>query len=135
MVETRSRFMESAERLEGVVRALKTRQIEEHQGRMQFVSGHMTAESPDELWAKQFATQCIGPVCFKVTPGVEMSLPPLTQSLQSLPPANQSAYAPSKAPAAKSAEAPVKSGRPQPIGAAIGKSIRRGLIARMFSRT
>jgi hypothetical protein len=94
MTETRSRFMESAARLEGVVRALKTRQIEERQGPVQLAPGNMTAVSPDELWAKQFATQCIGPVCFKVAPGSEMALPPLTQSLQSFPPARQSAYAP-----------------------------------------
>lgn len=136
MAETRSRFIESAERLEGVVRALKTRQIEERQGPVQLVSGQMTAASPDELWAKQFATQCIGPVCFKVAPGSEMALPPLMQSLQSLPPARQSAYAPPPATTARPLAAVPSvriEGGPH-IGAALGKPMRRGLFARMFGR-
>ncbi|HSM96453.1 MAG TPA: hypothetical protein VLT91_10440 [Rhizomicrobium sp.] len=136
MAETRSRFMESADRLEGVVRALKTRQIEERQGPVQLAPGRMTAESPDELWARQFATQCIGPVCFKVAP--DMALPPLTQSLQSLPPARQSAYAPPLAhlDAQPAAIMPARSGdEPRThIGAALGKPMRRGLFARMFGR-
>lgn len=135
MAETRSRFMESADRLEGVVRALKTRQIEERQGPVQFVSGRVTAASPDELWAKQFATQCIGPVCFKVAPGSDMALPPLMQSLQSLPPARQSADAPPPAatrPTTAAAPNKIESGAH--IGAALGKPMRRGLFARMFGR-
>jgi hypothetical protein len=135
MAETRSRFMESADRLEGVVRALKTRQIEERQGPVQLAPGHMTAVSPDELWAKQFATQCIGPVCFKVAPGSEMALPPLTQSLQSLPPARQSAYAPP--PAIAQPRASIASERTiesTHIGAALGKPRRRGVFAKMFGR-
>jgi hypothetical protein len=138
MTQTRSRFMESAERLEGVVRALKTRQIEERQGPVQLAPGGMTALSPDELWAKQFATQCIGPVCFKVPVGSEMTLPPLTQSLQSFPPARQSAYAP---PAVVPAQARVATASPAAeierrghIGAILGKPKRRGVFARMFGR-
>jgi hypothetical protein len=136
MAEARSRFMESAERLEGVVRALKTRQIEERQGPVQLAPGHMTAVSPDELWAKQFATQCIGPVCFKVAPGSEMALPPLTQSLQSFP-VHQSAYAAPQAavqarPAAAVSPA-VRTGSTH-IGAMLGKPKRRGMFARMFGR-
>jgi hypothetical protein len=135
MAETRSRFMESADRLEGVVRALKTRQIEERQGPVQLAPGHMTAVSPDELWAKQFATQCIGPVCFKVAPGSEMALPPLTQSLQSLPPARQSAYAPPQATTQPRASvAPERVIESTHIGAALGKPRRRGVFAKMFGR-
>ncbi|HEY2032070.1 MAG TPA: hypothetical protein VGH02_00135 [Rhizomicrobium sp.] len=135
MAETRSRFMESAERLEGVVRALKTRQIEEWQGPVQLVSGRMTAASPDELWAKQFATQCIGPVCFKVAPGSDMALPPLTQSLQSLPPARQSAYAPPPAAVRPAIVAiPHKIETDSHIGAALGKPMRRSLFAKIFGR-
>jgi hypothetical protein len=131
MAETRNRFMESAERLDGVVRALKTRQIEERQGQVVFTANRMTAGSPDELWAKQFATQCIGPVCFKVAPGADMALPPLTQALQSLPPTRENAYAPPK-PTPVAAASPAKNTRPTPIGAAIGKPMRRGLFARML---
>lgn len=138
MAETRSRFMESAERLEGVVRALKTRQIEERQGPVQLAPGGVTAMSPDELWAKQFATQCIGPVCFKVPPGSEMALPPLTQSLQSFPPARQSAYAPPPGYPARpqpAAAAPVvRIERDAHIGAVLGKPKRRGVFARLFAR-
>ena len=135
MAETRSRFMESAERLEGVVRALKMQQIGERQGPVQLTPVNMTAASPDELWAKQFATQCIGPVCFKVAPGSEMALPSLTQSLQSLPPQHQSAYAPPRQTArATMSAAPAANARTTHIGAALGKPMRRGLIARMFGR-
>jgi hypothetical protein len=128
----RSRFMESAERLEGVVRALKTRQIEERQGAVQFASVPMTASSPDELWAKQFATQCIGPVCFRVAPGAEMGLPPLTQSLQSLPPAHQAASAPPPRPGAVLPGARIESH--MHIGAVLGKPKRRGMFAKILGR-
>lgn len=134
MAETHSRFMESADRLEGVVRALKTRQIEERQGPVKLVPGRMTAESPDELWAKQFATQCIGPVCFKVAPGSDMALPRLTQSLQSLPPARQNAYAPPSTAARPAAAMPARIEGAAHIGAALGKPMRRGFFAKMFGR-
>lgn len=129
-----SRFTESAARLEGVVRALKTRQIEEHQGRVQFAPWRLAAESPDELWAKQFATQCIGPVCFKVAPGEDMALPPLTRSLQSFPAAQQGSC-PAPQVIAEPVAAVSVNAKPQPIGVAIGKPIRRGLFARMFRRS
>jgi hypothetical protein len=135
MAETRSHFMESADRLEGVVRALKTRQIEEQQGPVQLAPGGMTAVSPDELWAKQFATQCIGPVCFKVPPGSEMALPPLTQSLQSFPPARQSAYvsfAAAQSPTHTATAPSVRVEREGHIGAVLGKPKRRGIFAKMF---
>ncbi|MGN6515760.1 MAG: hypothetical protein ACTHLR_07945 [Rhizomicrobium sp.] len=128
-----SRFTESAARLEGVVRALKTRQIEEHQGSVQFTPWSLAAESPDELWAKQFATQCIGPVCFKVAPGNDMTLPTLAQSVQSFSP-TQTTVVPRQA-TAKPMVAVSTAARPQPIGAAIGKPTRRGLLARMFRRS
>jgi len=135
MAETRSRFMESAERLDGVVRALKMQQIGERQGPVQLTPANMTAASPDELWAKQFATQCIGPVCFKVAPGSEMALPSLTQSLQSLPPSHQSAYAPPREAAHATAPVtPAPSAQKTHIGAALGKPMRRGVFARMFGR-
>jgi hypothetical protein len=133
MAETRSRFMESAERLEGVVRALKTRQIEERQGPVQFAPSHIAGGSPDELWAKQFATQCIGPVCFKVAPGSEMALPTLTQSLQSLPPSRQSAYTPPQTGVGPAAAVSVRQAGGH-IGATLGKPMRRGMFARLFGR-
>jgi len=135
MAETRSVFEQGADRLEEVVRALKTQQIEERQGPIQTASSRTNLASPDEAWARQFATQCIGPVCFKVPPGSDMPLPPLTQALQSFPPARQSAYAPAPVTATAAsrpgAAVPAKSG---PIGAAIGKKTRRGLFARMLGR-
>jgi hypothetical protein len=134
MAETSSRFMESAERLDGVVRALKMQQIGERQGPVQLTPANMTAASPDELWAKQFATQCIGPVCFKVAPGSEMTFPTLTQSLQNLPPSRQSAYAPPHEKTAAVSVSPQATARATHIGAAVGKPMRRSLIARMFGR-
>src|ERR1700761_4757215 len=84
-----SAFAAGAERLEQVARSLKTQQIEEHQGRspLQVASSRLMAISPDEMWARQFSSQCIGPVCFKVAPGSDMTLPPLTQAIQTAAPA------------------------------------------------
>src|ERR1700748_2394677 len=81
-------FAAGAERLEQVARSLKTQQIEEKQGRspLQVASSRLMAISPDEMWARQFSSQCIGPVCFKVAPGSDMALPPLTQAIQSFTP-------------------------------------------------
>ena len=119
-----------AERLEQVARSLKTQQIEEQQGRtpLQVASSRLMAISPDEMWARQFSSQCIGPVCFKVAPGSDMALPPLTQAIQSFAPVRPTAAA--AAPQlVKTAGVPSK---PMPIGAVIGKPVRRGFFRRLF---
>src|ERR1700744_2018187 len=125
-----SAFAAGAERLEQVARSLKTQQIEEKQGRspLQVASSRLMAISPDEMWARQFSSQCIGPVCFKVAPGSDMAMPPLTQAIQTVAPARQVAAQPSP-PQMRSASMPSK---PMPMGAAIGKPIRRGFFRRLF---
>src|ERR1700744_3050692 len=91
-----SAFAAGAQRLEQVARSLKTQQIEEKQGRgpLQAASSRLMAISPDEMGARQFSSQCIGPVCFKVAPGSDMALPPLTQAIQSFAPVRQTAAVP-----------------------------------------
>src|ERR1700743_3200302 len=78
-----SAFAAGPERLEQVARSLKTQQIEQTQGRspLQVASSRLMAISPDEMWARQFSSQCIRPVCFKVAPGSDMALAPLTQAI------------------------------------------------------
>jgi hypothetical protein len=124
-------FAAGAERLEQVARSLKTQQIEQHQGRgpLQAASSRLMAISPDEMWARQFSSQCIGPVCFKVAPGSDMALPPLTQAIQSFAPVRQTAAIPAASQPVKTASAPSK---PMPIGAVIGKPVRRGFFRRLF---
>jgi hypothetical protein len=127
-----SAFAAGAERLEQVARSLKTQQIEERQGSspLQVASSRLMAISPDELWARQFSSQCIGPVCFKVAPGSDMTLPPLTQAIQSFAPVRATIPAqPSPSQMVKSASTPSK---PMPIGAVIGKPIRRSFFRRLF---
>jgi hypothetical protein len=134
-----STFTAGAERLEQVARSLKTQQIEEHQGRspLQVASSRLMAISPDEMWARQFSSQCIGPVCFKVAPGSDMTLPPLTQAIQSFAPVRQTATmsvpAPVRAAAATAApKADASPLGPVPMGALIGKPPRRGFLRRLF---
>jgi hypothetical protein len=124
-------FAAGAERLEDVARSLKTQQIEERQGRnpLQVASSRLMAISPDEMWARQFSSQCIGPVCFKVAPGSDMALPPLTQAIQSFAPVRQTAAMPAAVPVMNTAAAPSKA---MPIGALIGKPVRRGFFRRLF---
>jgi hypothetical protein len=124
-------FVTGAERLEQIARSLKTQQIEEHQGHspLQVASSRLMAISPDEMWARQFSSQCIGPVCFKVAPGSDMALPPLTRAIQSIAPARPAVAQPVAAQTAKTPSAPSK---PMPIGALIGKPVRRSFFRRLF---
>ena len=126
-----SAFAAGAERLEQVARSLKTQQIEERQGRapLQVASSRLMAISPDEMWARQFSSQCIGPVCFKVAPGSDMALPPLTQAMQSFAPVRQTAAQPAAPQPVKTASAPA---RPMPMGVVIGKPVRRSFLRRLF---
>jgi hypothetical protein len=128
-------FAAGAERLEQVARSLKNQQIAEHQGHspLQVASSRLMAISPDEMWARQFSSQCIGPVCFKVAPGSDMALPQLTQAIQSVAPARPTMAVAQPLPTqrARTASAP---SRPQPIGVLIGKPVRRGFFRRLFGR-
>ncbi len=78
----RNPFADGMDRLDQVVRSVKMQQIQERQGPLQVASNRMNAISPDELWARQFSNQCIGPVCFGPAPKVDMPLPPFTLAIQ-----------------------------------------------------
>jgi len=123
-------FAQGAGRLEQVARSLKSQQIEEQQGSrpLQIASSRLTAVSPDEMWARQFSSQCIGPACFKVAPGSDMAMPPLTQTLESVAPARQNAASQPQ----RSATMPAAAAKPMPMGALIGKPARRGFFGRLF---
>ena len=128
-----SPFAESMERLDQVVRSVKMQQIEERQGPLQIASNRMNAISPDELWARQFSNQCIGPVCFGPAPAMDMPLPPLANVMQSFSAERQTAY-----PAApvKAVELPMSAALGDgPIGRAIGKNVRnRGFLRWLSGR-
>lgn len=130
--QSSSAFATGAERLEQVARSLKTQQIEERQGRspLQVASSRLMAISPDEMWARQFSSQCIGPVCFKVAPGQDMALPKLTEAIQSVAPARTAIPAQASAQAVRTASPPPS--KPVPMGAVIGKPPRRGFFRRFF---
>ena len=123
-----SAFAAGAARLEQIARSLKPQHANEGESSLQAASSRLMAISPDEMWARQFSSQCIGPVCFKVAPGSDMALPPLTQAIQTVAPIRQAAV-PAAAPATTRAAAP---SRPMPIGAVIGKPIRRSFFRRLF---
>lgn len=124
-----SAFAAGAARLEQIARSLKPQQVNEGESSLQVASSRLMAISPDEMWARQFSSQCIGPVCFKVAPGSDMALPPLTQSMQAVAPVRQAAVPQAPTPVTKAAATP---SRPMPIGAVIGKPIRRSFFRRLF---
>jgi hypothetical protein len=127
--QSSSALAAGAERLEQIARSLKTQQIEERQGPLQAGASRLLAISPDEMWARQFSSQCIGPVCFKVAPGSEMPLPPLSRAIQSFGPVRQTAAQQLAPQVSRAAAVP---GRPVPIGALIGKPVRRSFFRRLF---
>lgn len=124
-----SAFAAGAARLEQIARSLKPQHANDGEGALQVASSRLMAISPDEMWARQFSSQCIGPVCFKVAPGSDMALPPLTQAIQNVAPARQAS--PKPAAATRAAIAP---SRPVPIGVLIGKPVRRSFLRRLFGR-
>jgi hypothetical protein len=133
--DRRNPFIDGMERLDLVVRSVKTQQIQERQGPIQVASNRMNAISPDELWARQFSNQCIGPVCFGPAPKVDMPLP-LANVMQSFSAARQTAYAaPPAAPGEPASGAKRTVAVSEPIGIAIGKKVRRrGIFGRLFGR-
>ncbi len=128
-------FADGMERLDRVVRSVKTQQIQERQGPLQVAPNRMNAISPDELWARQFSNQCIGPVCFGPAPKVEMPLP-LANVMQSFSAARQTAYtAPAAVPSKPASGTKRAAAVSEPIGVAIGKKVRRGgIFGRLFGR-
>ena len=111
----RSNFIESASRLDRIARP-----GEQNGGAsvLQPASSRMAAVSPDEAWTKRFMSMGIGP---QAAAPLAMPRPALKTEA---------------APAAMTAQPQklAKPGKPQPIGAAIGKPVRRSLLGRMFRR-
>jgi hypothetical protein len=125
---------EGAERFDRLARILKDNQLDKTRG-TPAVTPPVTEAfvlSPDEAWAKQYTTRCIGPVCFTQT-----ATPPGLAKFPAIPP---QAPVLSTAVEAKP-ERPRSSGNPaarrpaEPIGLAIGKPVRpRSWLARLFTR-
>jgi hypothetical protein len=83
----------------------------------------MSAVSPDEAWSRRFMSAGIGP--------------DLTRPMAPVQPIEQAVLAVQEAvvaPEPALAKAFAKPGKPGPIGAVIGKPVRRSLLARVFGR-
>lgn len=104
---SRSAFADSAARLNAIARP------GEQSGDAPFAAaaGRIAAISPDETWNRRFMSAAIGPA--QAIPAVPM--PKLVP---------QQEFAPTRSAA--------KPEKPGPIGAAIGKPIRRSLLSRVF---
>ncbi|HTQ12325.1 MAG TPA: hypothetical protein VMH86_00515 [Rhizomicrobium sp.] len=109
----RSAFLDGAARLNAIARP------GEQNGESPFVAAQdrLTAVSPDEVWNRRFMSMAIGPA---------------TTTFAATPPAAR------PEPSAMEERAPARTlarpEKPGPIGAAIGKPIRRSLLSRMFGR-
>jgi len=89
----------------------------------------MSAISPDEAWGRRFMSMSIGP---DLSRPIAPPLPVLDAPVEH---AAVLAPKPEIVPERNVAAAFAKPGKPQPIGAAIGKPVRRSLLSRMFSRS
>ncbi|HEY1632298.1 MAG TPA: hypothetical protein VGF56_13355 [Rhizomicrobium sp.] len=87
----------------------------------------MSAISPDEAWGRRFMSMSIGPDLSRPIAPPPPVIEPVEQAV--LAPRNEIA------PERNVASAFAKPGKVQPIGAAIGKPVRRSLLSRMFSRS
>lgn len=116
MGSRRSAFIEGAVRLDRVARP------GEQNGAVPILltepPSRMAAVSPDEAWSKRFMSMGIGPQ--KAAP-----IPPLTATK----PATKAE------PVAAARPKAVRPEKPQPIGAYIGKPVRRSLLRRLFRKS
>ncbi len=113
----RSAFAESAARLDAIARPL------EQNSPMAPAADRMTAVSPDEAWSRRFMSTGIGP--------------DLAKPYEPAPPIPQPQLAPVEEIVAPAASLHRAFGRPDmagPIGLAIGKPVKRPLLARLFGR-
>jgi hypothetical protein len=125
---------EGAERFDRLARILKDNQLAKTRGKPAVTPplSEVFVLSPDEAWAKQYMTQCIGPVCF-----TQAATPPGFAKFPAIPP-----QAPPRSSAVEArSERPATSGKPaarqpsEPIGRVIGKPVRpRSWLARLFTR-
>jgi hypothetical protein len=115
----RSAFVEGAARLDRIARP------GEQNGEarpLQAAADRMSAISPDEAWAKRFMSAGIGPG--KNRPAPAMSIPDLALVERTAP-----------EPAPQPRREISKSAKPLPIGAAIGKPMRRSWLGRLVRGT
>lgn len=118
----RSPFVEGAARMNAIARP------GEQNGDVPFVAAadRLAAISPDEAWSRRFASMAIGPAAG--APGQPPIPKPELAPAKDLAPTRSFANSGAKSAAAK----PQK---PGPIGLAIGKPVRRSLMARLFTKS
>lgn len=134
MAQEKMTLAEGADRFDRLARILKDKQRAQTSTRPSAEPpvSEVFVQSPDEAWAKQYMTHCIGPVCY--TPVAEApgfvkfpAMPPQAQS--------RSAVLESKAPRPAQAARPAERAAPSPIGLGIGKTAKkRSWLARLFGR-
>jgi hypothetical protein len=115
----RSAFVESAARLDRIARPGE--QNGEAPAPLQAAADRMAAVSPDETWAKRFMSMGIGPDMERSS---ALANPPLPRP--KLAPKQQAA------PAPQMGRRLAKPEKPMPIGAHIGKPVRRSLLGRLI---
>jgi hypothetical protein len=133
MAQEKMTLAEGADRFDRLARILKDKQRAQTSTRptAEPPVGEVFVQSPDEAWAKQYMTHCIGPVCY--TPVAE---PPGFVKFPAMPPQAQSRSAVLEARPPQPAKAqPAERAAPGPIGQGIGKAGRkRSWLARLFGR-
>jgi hypothetical protein len=127
--KTPSRMLaEAAERLDRVVSIVKDQQLARTQSGVGPRESETFVLSPEEAWSKKYMIQCVGPVC-TVRPAGDWALP-IPRPAPTAPAAKEAGsleFAPGATRPAKAGPGPRATGRPrpEPIGVAIGKPVRR----------
>jgi hypothetical protein len=127
----RSALAQGAAKLESFARDLKIKQGGGKRG-TPFVPERTTSMSPDELWAKQFMSQGIGP-CSDMS--VACQLPPANTKfpMQSVPPGLAAKATQSHTTVGSTNSEPRSAAGSGPMGAAIGKPMqKRSWLGRML---
>ena len=115
----RSAFVESAARLDRIARPGE--QNGEAPAPLQAAADRLAAISPDETWAKRFMSMGIGPDRERSS---ALTDPPV--------PRPKLAPKPQASPASQMGRRLARPEKPMPIGAQIGKPLRRSLLARLL---
>lgn len=119
---------DAAERLDRLVSIVKDQQLARTQSGARPRENESFVLSPEEAWSKKYMIQCVGPVC-TVRPAGDWALP-----MPRPAPAAPAAKAAGTLEFAPGAPRPVRPepsaggarrSRPEPIGLAIGKPVRR----------
>lgn len=134
---------EAAERLDRVASIVKDQQLARTQSGQRKPESEAYVSSPEEAWSKKYMIQCVGPVCtIRPTEEGALLLPRFQPAPQAEARPQTVEVAPAQSPAPSSPPATVvkagagatAAGKPEPIGALIGKPPRRSFLGRMFSR-